>query len=78
MHVKNLGEKLIPVEILTLMATAISVVFFRTQKGTCNALFSMNLQDYNLAMKKAFVHLFVIEQTSRHEKQYFLFILADS
>ena len=30
------------------MATAISDVFFRTQKGTCNALFSMNLQDYNL------------------------------
>ena len=59
------------------MATAISVVFFRTQKGACNALFSMNLQDYNLVMK-AFVHLFVIEQTSRHEKQYFLFILADS
>ena len=59
------------------MATAISVVFFRTQKGTCNALFSMNLQDYNLAMK-AFVHLFVIEQTSRYEKQYFLLILTDS
>ena len=59
------------------MATAISVVFFRTQKGTCNALFSMNLQDHNLVMK-AFVHLFVIEQASRYEKQYFLLVLADS
>ena len=59
------------------MATTISVAFFRTQKGTCNALFLMNLEDYNVVMK-AFVHLFVVTQISRCETQYFLFILADS
>ena len=48
------------------MATAISVAFFRTQKGICNALFLMNLKDYNLVME-AFVHSLVVEQTSRCE-----------
>ena len=59
------------------MATVISVAFFRTQKGTCNTLFLMNLEDYNV-VTKAFACLFVVAQVSRCETQCFLFILADS